>query len=963
MQLFYLFFLPSSFHCSVYKVLLPPINYRYHLHDFKTSFIRINISRPKTANGHLTYEQRAMRMDTSSSQAWPRSEQRAVGTGASAPAKPPRGSRPPAPRNSCVMSQCQILRGSKSTTPARTRLAGSASSPLKAPEAGTSRNGQRTQLLECNSCRLLIYDAWKGVHCGHVICTDCMVRTSQELIHCQLCITPCVQEGNHAVCVVCFGCDLLCRCPERLVLAPRPGPETSSKKSIEFYKRIKCRPPPVVEGHCQRNEGEGSIIYKREIRRERRVVDERIVDNDSEETFGKLYEQIENFDQRLKTLEDNYEKMQNKVQDPRNVRLPQALFQSQYGIHPDAVLVPQDPVYEQRPEVAPNADSTLLQQQEQQPYYQQYQGPFQTQVYQAPGETLVPGMEQQSGVYQGPFQQQVYQTPGEAPVLRMEQQPGGIDDLLLQPQLLETMRQQFSQQENGYFPVDAEGNPLQPKAIMAVIQVRTTVKPDASRFNPQDGPYMDPQEVTNIVVENSIKIREIPEDEEVGAPEEKKDNDDVRGAKDRYRHAAGERYIEDNSCGRDPNLIRDLNGQAPDALPKKDAETSAELGNFVKHLANLYDKVSILEADNARLREGQIRLKKANAKMSDKVKSIVLEQSRAMIVPPQTLQVLAGTEQGQQATPTQNGGVGMSTTALQIHIEAVAEQSSSGDSSNTKDPTNGDGQQNGERTEKRSDRNVAVKSDIQLEIRNGPDGPVIVTQDTSPATAVGYAQVPPPLQNKGTARYHKMRRTSSLPTQPIDNTICTESELGTYKKRLDDMTDWYRSRRRRDMLIEQVTWGYLKTQLSNGCHFLDFISAFYWEVDKCSELHTGKTFVRDFRLFGGPIIDLSCKGLFRFVIDPGPSSITVYVEILISAKPKRDHRYHLRIGNVRSGAPFHDKLYTGEDMFGFKGVLSYPGTPCLGFFSIVVNVDSRELSKERTLSDTLILKLAKVQAS
>ncbi|EEC09413.1 hypothetical protein IscW_ISCW019397 [Ixodes scapularis] len=183
---------------------------------------------------------------------------------------------------------------------------------------------------------------------------------------------------------------------------------------------------------------------------------------------------------------------------------------------------------------------------------------------------------------------------------------------------------------------------------------------------------------------------------------------------------------------------------------------------------------------------------------------------------------------------------------------------------------------------------------------------------------------------------------------------------------MDDMTDWYRTCRRRDMFLEQTTWSYLKRQLGSSCHFLDFISAFYWEVNKCSKLYIGKASVTDFRVFGGPIIDLDCRGLFRFVVDPTLSYISVYVEILISAKPKRDHLYHLKVSSVRSGKAFHDKRYTGEEMFGFKGVLSYPGTPCLGFFSITVNVDSQHLNrvnKDGTLSDTLIIELAKVKAS
>lgn len=230
----------------------------------------------------------------------------------------------------------RMNRSAPAEKPAYQKFRASANKVLAARlrERGAATQGQQQQqrpkeeTLQCNCCTRIVYDGWKAVHCEHVICVDCMVRTSQELIHCQVCITMCYQDGEHNTCVVCFGCELLCRCPERLERVGMHGElsyRTTGRKPLEFYKRITRGTLPTATGKTNLATDVGDVpgrghVKKKSLEREERP------DRKMPEKLRRLSVKQQKMEERLKYLENYFARLQRRVEDLASTRPPQALF-------------------------------------------------------------------------------------------------------------------------------------------------------------------------------------------------------------------------------------------------------------------------------------------------------------------------------------------------------------------------------------------------------------------------------------------------------------------------------------------------------------------------------------------------------------------------------------------------------------------------------------------------------------
>lgn len=726
----------------------------------------------------------------------------------------------------------------------------------------------------------------------------------------------------------------------------------AGKKSIEFYKKVTGGPPGNFET-LNRHESvvrDGRLVYRREVKRRRKEVQEPgSAALDHQGKIKKLFTRQQKFEQRLKALETNYERMHRKIEDMVNTPSPQALFQA----------------FQQPPYNYQSAFSG---------YQEQLQsvdpaGPNSPAADWRPPDSGYPqmalGYEQQTTGYEQYYQYQQYpqgyqqgdaacqEGQGAKPQHGDNPDSPGTNDSQNPPQCLDPIQQLPKQFQ--YFPPGTQADPFQnfaPRAIMAVYQINTPQGPNPTIVTPENDDIAGGFDDAEIVIENNIRIREVPAEEQDKFGDDLQEKDNGYGP-DRYKYAAGEKPGDTESSRRDSNPIPVVTRVRDKSPRKRDTGSSPELGTFVRQLGNLYEKVAMLEVDNSRLQDEQITLKQANAKMKTAVKALRLEQSRVRQPTSEPFQVLANVQPAQQDTKIQCGGGGATTTGVEICVEAVADKNSA-----TTTSTDRSTDQTGQESEKQKETQAEVKSDINIFIQSEPHGPVSVNQEHQPAPTMAYVQAPVRPQNRDGAVDHQ-RRTSSLPNNLYDSKS-SESEIESYKKKMDDLMDWYHTCKRKDTFLEQTTMSYLKQQLGGGCHFLDDVSVFYWEVDKCSNLHLGKTNFRDFRIFSGPIIDLSCRGLIRFVIDPSLNFINLYVEILITARPKYQQKYNLKVRDAFSRKAFHDEEYNAEDMFGFKGVFSYPGTPCLGFFSVVVKVDCHELDKNSARNDRLIIELSKV---
>ncbi|KAH7954994.1 hypothetical protein HPB49_023686 [Dermacentor silvarum] len=780
--------------------------------------------------------------------------------------------------------------------------------------------GTAEQTLQCNCCCRIVYDGWKAVHCEHVICIDCMVRTSQELIHCQVCIMMCYQDGEHNTCVVCFGCELLCRCPERLERVGMYGElryRTTGRKPLEFYKRVTRASLSTAAGKTNLSTVVGDVPGRGHIKKKSLEREEKL-DRRTPENLRRLSAKQQKMEARLKYLENCFARLQRRVEDLENARRPEALFQ-QF-------------------------------QEQQQPggmYQTQFQEARQAQpIFQTPDPWQMQSLRQP---YTGcdPMAEAFYQPPNsyqaEYPVHQ---------NVLSQRSLFDAVRLAAGQQG---VPQNVEGSPR--RAFVAVVQMNSQRgSPDSGLFDPLN--HIDGYRQQNdcrIGMESSIIIREISNDDEEGEYREE--------TGDRAK-CPGQSSCEPSSSSSDTNPIRNIKAASAIKPQKKDAETSVQMGTLVAELARLYDRVAGLEVDNERLRDDQRNLQKANAKMREVVKELQCEQACSRQTLPMQIQqpplvMQTQIQQPQQTMSMHCGPGGASTTAVKLGVDAFVDNSSTQGTTSSSTPHSSDPSNSSEPSEAR--KHTKVDEEINIVVQNSPAGEVFLKNEATPAKTMAFTQAPTadntPWRAHGTPQY---KRTTSLPNHSLGQQV-SDSELETYKRRVNDIMDWYNLCKRREAYLEQTTLAYLRQTLSNSCHFLDYDRPFRWELDKCLKLSSGKSCFRDFRVFSGPIIDVGCRGLIRFVVDPLPSSFCVYVEILISAKPKRAQGYVLRIRDPDSRKDFHCQRYNSEDMFGFRGVLSYPGTPCLGFFSIVVQVDPDNLSLAFRSGGRLLIELAKTR--
>ncbi|KAL1434796.1 hypothetical protein MTO96_001691 [Rhipicephalus appendiculatus] len=760
------------------------------------------------------------------------------------------------------------------------------------------------QRLQCNCCTRVVYDGWKAVHCEHVICIDCMVRSSEKLVHCQVCIMMCYEDGQHNTCVVCFGCELLCRCPERWERFDVHADlryRTTGRKPPEFYKRITMVPLPAAVGRTNLAIDVGDVpdkgrFMKKGIEREGKR------DRTTPEKLKRLNAKQQRMEERVKYLENCLARLQNKVEELASARPPEALTQQV--------------------------------QEQQQPmgmYQVQLQGASQAQqILQTPDLWQTQAIPQ---LYAGcdPMARTFPQFPNsyqpEYPVFQNE---------FPQLPLFDAMRMAVEHQN---IPEDGEGPPR--RAFVAVVQMNSRTA-DTGVFDPVNHIAGSGQQKYSSIG-SSIVIREISEDDEEGEYQE-------------------DLTPEPSSSSNDTNPIRNV--QSPSAVKplKKDAETSVQMGTLVVQLTKLYDRVAALEIDNEKLRDDQRNLQKVNAKMREVVKDLQCEQARSrqtlpMDKPPLMMQTLV--QQPQQAMNVHCDPGGASTTAIKVGVDAFVENSSTQETTTSSTPQSSDASKSSDPSEARN--TTKVEEEINIVVQSSPGGDILLNNEATPASVLAFTQAPTaasaPLPTYGGSQY---KRTTSLPSYSVGQQL-SDSELETYKRRVNDIMDWYQLCKRREAYLEQTTLAYLRQTLNNSCHFLDYGHPFCWELDKCLKLSSGKTCFRDFRVFSGPIIDVACRGLIRFVVDPLPSSICVYVEILISAKPKVDQYYVLRVRDADSKKDFHHQRYKSEDMFGFRGVLTYPGTPCLGFFSIVVQVDHDDLPPAFRNGGRLLIELIKTR--
>lgn len=759
-------------------------------------------------------------------------------------------------------------------------------------------------MLQCDCCNRIVCDGWKAVHCEHVICVDCMVRTSDELVHCLVCIVMCYEDGQHSACVVCFGCEMLCRCPERLERVAMYGElryRTTGRKPPEFYKRITRRTVPAAAEKtsvaADIHDAHSRVPQKR-VEREGRPSREWL------EKLRRLNVRQQKMEERVKYLENCLVRLQRKVEDLAIERPPQALLQQ--------FQEQQQPIGMYQAQFQGNGQGPLM---------PQTLGLWQTQGA-PPPHTGCDAMEQTFAQFPNAYQ-------AGYPASQNEYQ---------QLSLFDAMRQAIGQN----VPNDGEGPPR--RAIVAVVQVNSQ-SPESGLLDN----FAASVQRNDCREDSSIIIREISGDSE---------ESECREA------SAAHLLPEPSSSSGDTNPIRIL--QAPTAVrpQKKDAEASVQMGTLVAELTRLYDKIAALEVDNEKLRDDQRTLQKANAKMREFVKGLQCEQARSrqalpvqIIQPPLTMQTQI--QPPQQAMSMHCGPGGASTTAVKVGVDAFVDNSSTQGTMTTSTTQSSDPSKS---TEPSEPTNAAqVEEEINIVVHSSPGGEILVNNETTPAKTVAFTQAPAvgdtPWPTYGVPQY---KRTTSLPSHSAGQQL-SDSELETYKKRVNDIMDWYESCKRREAYLEQTTLAYLRQTLSNSCHFLDYDHPFLWELDKCLKLSSGKTCFRDFRVFSGPIIDVACRGLIRFVVDPLPSSFCVYVEILISAKPKVDQGYVLRVRDPDSRKDFHYQRYKSEDMFGFRGVLTYPGTPCLGFFSIVVQVDHDELPLAFKSGGRLLIQLTKTR--
>ncbi|KAK8780359.1 hypothetical protein V5799_018303 [Amblyomma americanum] len=795
--------------------------------------------------------------------------------------------------------------------------------PVRQPTIAPHERQVASITLRCNCCTRVIFDGWKAVHCEHVICIDCMVRTSRELIHCQLCLSMCDEDGDHGACIVCFGCELLCRCPERLervALHSELRHRTTGRKPLEFYKRFSRRRTTWLENvNLTANFGD---VFQREGAAKAVTEPEGKPDQEVHEKLQKLSAKQHKMEERLKYLESNFERLQGKVEDLARARPPEALFQQ-------------------------------FQDQQQQyggGYHGQFQGFQQAQpIFQPPDPWQVQGMPQPYADFD-PLAQAFGQPPAGY------QEP--YQNEFPQVSLFDAMRQAAGQQ-NLYGGTEAPPR----RAFVAVLHM------GSPRGSPDDGMFGSIRtRGGGRSMESSIVIKEIYNDTDDGR-ERKETKDCAKGQSEPVRYYEPtentSRRVIASSIDVRPVRNRSSGAVKPQ---KRDAETSVQMGNLVTELTRLYDKVTALEVDNERLREEQRNLKKENARMRGAMKELRYEQARSRQnllgqVQQQPLIMQTQVQQPQQTMSMHCAPGGQSTTAIKLGVDAFADHSSnSSDSSNDDDesPSNGrtddSSKSSGNSGAKKSAR---VDEEVNIVVHSAPAGEIMLNNDATPGKTLAFTRIPT-IGYAPTGIYGapQNRRTASLPSQSVA-AKGSDSDLETYKERVNDIMDWYKLCKRKEAFLEQTTLAYLRHKLGNGCHYLDYGRDFRWELDRCLKLSSGKSCFRDFRVFSGPIVDVASRGLIRFVIDPLPSSICLYVEILISAKPKRGQGYTLRVHDVKSRKDFHCKRYTSEDMFGFRGVFSYPGTPCLGFFSVMVRLDHSELPRTFRTGDTLLIELAK----
>ncbi|KAH9373413.1 hypothetical protein HPB48_009458 [Haemaphysalis longicornis] len=788
--------------------------------------------------------------------------------------------------------------------------------PVRRPSSAPVAREVLTDALECHCCTRIVYDAWKGVRCLHIICTDCMLKTSRELVHCQLCIVMCGQDGHHNACVVCYGCELLCRCPERLGRAMHyqaASVLTKGRKPLEFYERVSRALHSVVaqNPNLQGNVGDVPITaHPRKTNLEREENPAR----DVEEKLRKLTTKQLKMEGRLRHLEAGFERLQRKVDDLASAPPAQALFQHSQepqmfggifegefaGTRPDQQAVQREAAWQVGS----------------QPYVN-----FNQQMSQAFYQSATNGISYERG---------------------RRLQPNDLEPLPLLGMITQAVE--------GGFPRDA-GGPLRP-AIVAVVSMRKS---------PDGGPLVNTSlrkdtEDDEGGAEESIIIREVSEQDDKEKDQQEPENNE----KQKYR---AEPKLEPGKSDTQKSPSPPLKGTGTIRPQKKDAETSVRMGNLVYELSRLYDKVEMLELDNARLRDDYINLQKANAKMRDVVRDLQSEQARfkelsleQVLQPPLASQPLISAPQ--QAMSMQCGQGGYSVVGIQVANDAIAESSGSSESGSSSSRSTSDPSST---TKPMRGKSAGVNEEINIVVQSLPSGGLSLRNELTPGATPYFPQMPMPAL-AGTARFtpvvSQQKRTTSWPSYHVEEKASV-SEHESYKKQIDDIMDWYNTCRRREAFLEATTFSYLKQALGKSCHFLDYGCPYQWDIPGCLKLNRGKSCLSDFRVFSGPIIDMDSRGLVRFVIDPLPSSLCVYVEILISAKPQRGNGYLLKIRDANSKKDLHCRRYDSEDMFGFRGVFSYPGTPCLGFFSIMIRINHKDLTPEFQNNDRLLIDMEK----
>lgn len=759
--------------------------------------------------------------------------------------------------------------------------------------------GQTVQMLRCSCCTRTVYDGWKAVHCEHIICVDCMVRSSEELIHCQVCIIMCGEDRQHNTCMVCFGCELLCRCPERLELFEMHANlryRIAGRKPPEFYKRITMVSQPAAVRRTNLTVDVADVPGK-DRSKKKGIEREKQRDHTTPEKLRRLNAKQHRMEERVKYLENCLMRLQSKVEQLMSARPPEAQVQQQQqpmGMH-------QVPLQEASPvQQASQTPDSLRTQTAPQRY--------------ASCDPMAPTFAQFANSYR-------------------EEYPAFQDGF---PQLpvFDAMRQAIRHQT---IPENGEGPPR--RAFVAVVQMNSRTA-DTGMFDPVKHIARSGQQNYGSIG-SSIVIREISNNDEGEYQEDF--------------------VTEPSSSSNGNNPV--LNLQSPStvkSLPKKNAETTVQ--TLVAQLAQLYDKVAALECDNEKLRDDQRNLQKANAEMRKMVKDVQCEQARSrQTLPMDIQQLMMQTQiiQPQQAMSVCCDPGGTSATAVKVGVDAFLENSGTQETTTSSTSRSNDASKSSDTIEARN--TTIVEDEINIVVQSSPGGEIFLNNKATSATALAFAHAPTAASApRPTNRKSLHKSNTSLPSYSRGQEL-TDSELETYKRRVNDIMDWYQLCKRREAYLEQTTLAYLRETLNNSCHFLDYGHPFCWELDECLKLSSGKTCFRDFRIFSGPVIDLLCRGLIRFVVDPLPSSICVYVEILISAKPKADQYYVLRVRDADSRKDFHHERYKSEDMFGFRGVLTYPGTPCLGFFSIVVQVDHDDLPPTFRNNGRLLIELTKTR--